>query len=81
MPTPLDTINFSISGTGVHTINLGSVLPTITDQVIINATTESDYAVTPLIVLNGLERLLMDFDCTVAVVVRRFEGSRSSASP
>ncbi len=49
----LDTINFSISGTGVHTIALGSVLPTITDQVIINAATESDYAGTPLIVLNG----------------------------
>ncbi len=49
----IDTINFSITGTGVHTINLGSVLPTITDQVIINATTESDFAGTPLIVLNG----------------------------
>ncbi len=48
-----DDIVFNISGTGVHTINLSTVLPTITDQVTINAATESDYAGTPLIVLNG----------------------------
>ena len=47
-----DTINFNISGTGVHTINLLSSL-SITGEVTINATTESDFAGTPLIVLNG----------------------------
>ncbi|MCA9195014.1 MAG: DUF4347 domain-containing protein, partial [Planctomycetales bacterium] len=39
-----DTINFSISGTGVHTINLSSVLPNITEQVTIDATTDDSYA-------------------------------------
>ncbi|HBJ36743.1 MAG TPA: hypothetical protein DDZ51_18705, partial [Planctomycetaceae bacterium] len=48
-----DTITFNIAGGGVHTINLSSILPTITDQVTINAATESDYAGTPLIVLHG----------------------------
>ncbi len=48
-----DSIVFNISGTGVHTINLTSLLPTITGQVTINATTESDFAGTPLIVVNG----------------------------
>ncbi len=48
-----DIINFNITGTGIHTINLASSLPTITGQVTINATTESDFSNTPLIVLNG----------------------------
>ena len=48
-----DTINFSIAGTGTHTINVTSLLPTITGQTTINATTESDFAGTPLIVLSG----------------------------
>ncbi len=46
-----DTINFNIAGTGVHTITLSTALATITGQVTINATTESDFAGTPLIVL------------------------------
>ncbi len=48
-----DTINFSITGTGTHVINVSSLLPTITGQTTINATTESDFAGSPLIVLNG----------------------------
>ncbi len=48
-----DTINFSIAATGVNTINLSSILPSITGQITINATTESDFAGTPLIVING----------------------------
>ena len=46
-----DTINFNIAGTGVHTITLSTALATINGQVTINATTESDFAGTPLIVL------------------------------
>ncbi len=38
-----DTINFNIAGTGIHTISLASLLPTITGQTTINATTESDF--------------------------------------
>ncbi len=48
-----DTINFNIAGTGTHIINVTSLLPTITGQTTINATTESDFAGSPLIVLSG----------------------------
>ncbi len=48
-----DTIEFSIAGTGVKTINLLSALPTITEAVFINGTTQTGYAGAPLIELNG----------------------------
>ena len=48
-----DTINFNISGTGVHTINLASALPTITDPVSIFGTTQPGYNNSPLILLKG----------------------------
>ncbi|MEQ1828090.1 MAG: hypothetical protein ABL921_19170 [Pirellula sp.] len=48
-----DTIVFSISS-GVQTISLSSVLPTITDQVTIDAWTQSGFSSAPLIVLDGL---------------------------
>ncbi len=47
-----DTITFSI-GSGVQTISLSTILPDITDTVIINGTTQSGYAGTPLIVITG----------------------------
>jgi titin len=49
----LDTITFKISGTGVHTINLLAALPAITDAVVLDGTSQSNYAGTPLIELNG----------------------------
>ena len=50
----LDTIRFQITGSApVKTINLESELPTITDPVIIDGTTQPGYAGTPLIELNG----------------------------
>ncbi len=51
-----DLINFGVAGTGVHTITLGSILPTITDAVVINAATDDSFAANgsrPAIVLNG----------------------------
>ena len=48
-----DIINFNIAGVGVHTINLASALPNITDRVTINGTTQPGFAGTPLIELNG----------------------------
>lgn len=48
----VDTINFNISGSGVHTIALTSQLPVITDPVIIDATTQSSCNV-PCIELSG----------------------------
>ena len=52
-----DTITFNITGPlvgGAHTFTIGAGgLPTITDTVIIDGTTDSDYAGTPVIVLDG----------------------------
>ena len=48
----LDTIAFNISGVGPHTIQPGAALPTIIDPVIIDGTTEPDFAGTPVIELN-----------------------------
>lgn len=47
-----DTITFNIPGTGVHTIVPNSELPSITDPVVIDATTQGNSA-TPLIELDG----------------------------
>ena len=51
-----DTISFNIAGTGVHTINLLSVLPTVSDTVTIDASTDDSFAANgnrPAIGLNG----------------------------
>ncbi len=48
-----DTIVFNIPGAGVQTINLLSALPQITQPIVIDATTQTGYAGTPLIELNG----------------------------
>ena len=49
-----DRIHFNIAGTGPHTINLTSALPVISDSVILDGTTEPDYAGTnPVIVIDG----------------------------
>ncbi|HEY3135085.1 MAG TPA: FG-GAP-like repeat-containing protein [Blastocatellia bacterium] len=49
-----DTIQFNIPGSGVHTIAVASPLPTITDPVIIDGTTQPGFAGTPTIELNGM---------------------------
>ena len=52
----VDRITFSISGTGVHSLNVGSALPSITDAVILDATTDDSFAANgsrPAIVLDG----------------------------
>ncbi len=51
-----DTINFNITGTGVHTITPTTAMTTITGQVTIDATTDDSYAVNgnkPAIILDG----------------------------
>jgi len=48
-----DTISFNIQPAGVHTITPLSVLPNVTDPVIIDATTQPGFAGTPVIELNG----------------------------
>ncbi len=47
-----DAIHFAISGAGVHTISPATALPSITDQVTIDGTTQGASA-TPLIELSG----------------------------
>ena len=47
------TIDFDIPGSGTHTINISSALPTITSSVIIDGTSQPGYAGTPLIQLQG----------------------------
>ncbi|MEO8279377.1 MAG: DUF4347 domain-containing protein, partial [Ideonella sp.] len=51
-----DTIDFNIAGTGIHTINIGSALPTISDKVTFDATTDDSFAANgsrPAIILDG----------------------------
>jgi trimeric autotransporter adhesin len=51
-----DRIVFDIAGAGPHTINVASALPAITDAVIIDGSTEPDFAINgnrPVVVLDG----------------------------
>ena len=54
-----DRIYFDIDGSGVQTIVLNSALPTISDPVIIDGTTDSQFHGTPVIELDG-ENVAMD---------------------
>ncbi|MBI4916303.1 MAG: right-handed parallel beta-helix repeat-containing protein [Acidobacteria bacterium] len=49
----LDEIHFAIPGAGVQSISPASALPTITDPVRLDATTQPGYAATPLIRVDG----------------------------
>ncbi|HEY7759918.1 MAG TPA: DUF2341 domain-containing protein, partial [Burkholderiales bacterium] len=48
-----DTIDFNITGAGPHIINLTSTLPTINEAVILDGSTNPDFAGTPVIELRG----------------------------
>jgi hypothetical protein len=48
-----DEIAFAINASGVQTITLAAALPKITAAVVLDATTQTGYAGTPRIVLNG----------------------------
>src|SRR5438105_3472076 len=48
-----DTITFNISGAGVHTITPATFLPFITDQVVIDGSTQPGFAGLPLIEISG----------------------------
>jgi hypothetical protein len=50
-----DTIAFNIPGSGVHTINVPTALPTITSPVVIDGTTQPGFAGNPLIELHGVQ--------------------------
>jgi hypothetical protein len=76
----LDTIAFQIPGSGVHTIQPLSALPTITDSVVIDGTSQPGYSGTPLIELDGQSAgananglVLAASNCTVqGLVINRF---------
>jgi uncharacterized repeat protein (TIGR01451 family) len=48
-----DVITFNIGGSGLHSIAVDSALPTITDPVTIDGTTQPGYTGRPLIEING----------------------------
>jgi hypothetical protein len=49
----VDNITFRIPGAGPHTITPAAALPTVSDPVAIDATTQPGFAGSPVIVLNG----------------------------
>lgn len=51
--TGTDTVVFDIPGSGARTISVLSALPDITDPIIIDATTQSGFAGTPIVEVNG----------------------------
>jgi CSLREA domain-containing protein len=54
----INLINFDIPGSGFKTIAPATLLPPITDRVIINGTTQPGYADSPLIEINGANALI-----------------------
>ena len=75
-----NTINFQISGTAPFTINLSSALPAVTDQVTIDATTQTGYSGTPVVELNGASagssaiglQLNSAFNTIIGLAINRF---------
>lgn len=68
----LDNIVFDIPGTESHSIQLASALPDITDEVIIDGTTQSEFGVMPSIELNGANA---GTDVNGLTITRRARGS------
>jgi hypothetical protein len=75
-----DTINFNIPGSGVRTISLLSQLPTITDAVTIDATTNPGFTSNPIIELEGSSTsasglLIQTSNCLIkGLVINRMTG-------
>ena len=78
----LDTIAFAIPGAGPHTISLLSALPTITDPVVIDGSTQPGFAGTPLIELDGTNAGGFQYGVVISaggstvgrLVINRFSG-------
>jgi uncharacterized repeat protein (TIGR01451 family) len=77
-----DTINFDIPISGAHTIAPLSALPTITDPVTIDGTTQPGFSGTPIIELDGTNAgfanglVILGGGCTVrGLVINRFQNS------
>ena len=78
----VQTSNFSIGGGGLQTITTNvSALPTITDAVVLDATSQEGFAGTPLIILNGnglaADALTLSADGSTirGLIIRNFDGN------
>ena len=77
----MDYIEFNIPGTGPHTISPDSPLPSILDPVMIDATSEPEFAGSPMVVLNGTNAgaggLVLTADDSViqGLVIHNFNGA------
>ena len=78
----VQTSNFSIDGGGVETVMVtGSALPTITDAVVLDATSQEGFAGTPLIIVDGNRlvadglTLSADGNTIRGLVIRNFDGN------
>ena len=86
--TGLDNINFNITGTGPHTIQPTSALPSITDPVIIDGTTQPGFSSKPIVELDGsntgtgsIGLEITGGNSTVrGLVINRFNGSSQSSA-
>src|SRR5215510_12616599 len=81
-----DKIVFTIPGLGGHTIMPTSALPTITDLVTIDATTQPGFAGSPIIELNGANagpvngiNILAGSTTVRGLVINRFTGNNSTS--
>jgi IPT/TIG domain-containing protein/S-layer family protein len=78
----LDTIAFTIPGTGPHTISPLSALPTVTDPVVIDGSIQPGFAGTPLIELDGTNAGGFQYGIVISaggstvrgLVINRFSG-------
>ena len=77
-----DTIDFNIPGTAPFTISPTSALPSVTDPVIIDATTQAGFLDRPVVELNGVSAgtgtrglLILSGNCTIrGLAINRFLG-------
>ena len=76
-----DLIRFAIPGSGAHTIQPLSPLPTITDPVVLDATTQPGYAGKPVIELDGSLAANSNGLTIFARAATRFADWRSIALP
>ena len=78
-------ITFNIPGSGVQTISISSSLPTITNSIAIDGTTQPGYAGIPLVDVNGNAGfgqnglIINASNCVVRALILRHFGSSSSS--
>lgn len=77
-----DIIEFSITGTGPHTITPGSALPSLTNPLTVDGTSEPDYVDSPVVEISGTsagETRAIDIksdDCVIkGLVINQFDGA------